>query len=181
MNSRPNSSSALAHQPVCLPDPSTQPHNFINPQAPPKMTSPSNEEQITEHRAWLAGISEEGLALFSDLGNLLSEVDELLLKSDEVLNYSQPPMDGKLGIRFWKRHRPDKLEPVVVVWQKSSRTGRFWPKQVNGHLTSVFAGVGRSRSTPKLRWKPWPSSTSYWQCGRVWPCCCTAHGNRCTA
>ena len=54
------------------------------------MPSPSNEEQITEHRAWLAGISEEGLALFSDLGNLLSEVDELLLKSDEVLNYSQP-------------------------------------------------------------------------------------------
>lgn len=99
------------------------------------MTSPSNEEQITEHRAWLAGIAEEGLALFSDLGNLLSEVDELLLKSDEVLNYSQPPMDGKLGIRFWKRHRPDKLEPVVVVWQKSSRTGRFWPKQVNGHLS----------------------------------------------
>jgi len=99
------------------------------------MTSPSDKEQITEHRAWLAGIAEEGRALFADLGNLLSEVDELLLQSDEVLNYSQPPMDGKLGIRFWKRHRPDKLEPVVIVWQKSSRTGRFWPKQVNGHLS----------------------------------------------
>ena len=104
------------------------------------MTSPSDKEQITEHRAWLAGIAEEGLALFSDLGNLLSEVDELLLKSDEVLNYSQPPMDGKLGIRFWKRHRPDKLEPVVVVWQKSSRTGRFRPKQVSQAILARGAG-----------------------------------------
>ena len=99
------------------------------------MTSPSDKEQITEHRAWLAGIAEEGLALFPGLGNLLSEVDELLLKSDDVLYYAQPPMDGKLGVRFWRRQRHDKVEPVVVVWQKSSRTGRFWPKQVNGHLT----------------------------------------------
>ncbi len=74
------------------------------------MPSPSNEEQITEHRAWLAGISEEGLALFSGLGNLLSEVDELLLKSDEVLNYSQPPMDGRasasgsvIGLTSWSQ------------------------------------------------------------------------------
>ena len=99
------------------------------------MPSPGNEECNAEHRAWLAGIAEEGRALFADLGNLLSEVDELLLRSDEVLNYSQPPMDGKLGICFWKRHRPDKVEPVVVAWHKSHRTGRFWPKQVNGHLT----------------------------------------------
>jgi len=99
------------------------------------MDSPSNEEHITDHCAWLAGIAEEGRVLFADLGNLLANVDELLLKSDAVLNYSQPPMDGKLGLRFWRRQRADKLEPVVVVWHKSPRTGRFWPKQVNGHLT----------------------------------------------
>ncbi len=99
------------------------------------MDSPSNEDRIAEHRIWLTGIAEEGRELFADIGNLLTEVDELLLKSDALLNYSQPPMAGKLGVRFWKRHRPDQAEPVVVVWYQSSRTGRFWPKQVNGHLT----------------------------------------------
>jgi hypothetical protein len=98
------------------------------------MDSPSNEEHIADHRAWLAGIADEGRALFADLGNLLSEVDELLLKSDAVLNYSQPPMDGKLGLRFWRRQRAYRHEPVVVVWHKSTRTGRFWPEQVNGHF-----------------------------------------------
>ena len=99
------------------------------------MPSSSNAERIAEHRAWLAGIAEQGRALFADLGILLSEVDELLQRSDAVLNYCQPPMDGKLGIQFWKRQRPDKVEPVVVVWHKSQRSGRFWTEQVNGHLT----------------------------------------------
>ena len=49
------------------------------------MDYPRNEERIAEHRIWLAGIAEEGRALFADLGNLLSEVDELLMKSDDVL------------------------------------------------------------------------------------------------
>ena len=72
------------------------------------MDRPSNQDRIAEHRLWLAGIAEEGRALFADLGNLLADVDELLLKSDEVLYYAQPPMDGKLGVRFWRRQRHDK-------------------------------------------------------------------------
>ena len=98
------------------------------------MDHPSNEDRIAEHRLWLAGIAEEGRALFADLGNLLSEVDELLMKSDDVLYYAQPPMDGKLGVRFWRRQRHDKVEPVVVVWHKNQK-GRFWPEQVTGYLT----------------------------------------------
>ena len=115
--------------------PTSNPITLLVPKPPPEMDFPSNEDRIAEHRIWLAGIAEEGRSLFADVGNLLTEVDELLLRSDALLNYSQPPMAGKLGLRFWKRHRPDQAEPVVVVWHQSPRTGRFWPKQVNGHLT----------------------------------------------
>ena len=100
------------------------------------MPPPEIEVSLEAHQAWLAGVAEEGRALFADIGNLLAEVDELLLMSDGVLNYSQPPMDGKLGLRFWRRGRPDgRLEPVVVVWHKNRR-GRFWPEQVKGHLAN---------------------------------------------
>lgn len=98
------------------------------------MSSSSNEERIQAHRDWLAKLPQEGGALFVELYTLLSEIDELLVKSDEVLNYSQPPMDGKLGIRFWRRQRSDRLEPIVVAWKKNQQ-GRFWPEQVHGHLT----------------------------------------------
>lgn len=98
------------------------------------MPSSSNEERIEEHRACLAGIAEEGRALFAEIGNLLSEVDEHLLTSDDVLYYAQPPMDGKLGVRFWRRHRADRIEPVVVVWHKNQK-GRFWPEEVYGYLS----------------------------------------------
>ena len=49
------------------------------------MDHPSNEDRIAEHRIWLAGIADDGRALFADLGHLLADVDELLLKSDVVL------------------------------------------------------------------------------------------------
>jgi len=113
------------------------------------MTPSSNEERIEEHRAWLAGIAEEGRAMFAEIGNLLSEVDEHLQTSDSVLYNSQPPMDGKLGVRFWRRHRSDRIEPVVVVWHKNQH-GRFWPEEINGYLTQRVCRRGAFEVNAKV-------------------------------
>ena len=61
------------------------------------------------------------------LGALLARTDELIEAWGDVLNWSQPPSPGKLGIRWWKHSGKDKMrEPVLVVW-KRNKLEQFYP------------------------------------------------------
>ncbi len=43
----------------------------------------------------------------------------------------------------------------MIVWQKSSRTGRFWPKQVNGHLSKRLCRRGAFEVNAEVTMKTW--------------------------
>lgn len=65
---------------------------------------------------------------------LLVEIDDLLEAWRLVLERSQPPQNGKLGLRWWKMTGTDKMrEPVLVEW-KRGRDKRFFPVVVKPTL-----------------------------------------------
>lgn len=64
------------------------------------------------------------------IAGILVEIDELLEAWGMVLEVSQPPVTGKLGLRWWKVSGKDEMrEPVLVEW-RIGRGGRFFPKKV---------------------------------------------------
>lgn len=66
-----------------------------------------------------------------EIADLLSMIDELLEGWGDVLNWSQPPRPGKLGVRWWKHSGKSEMrEPVLVVWNKN-KLGRFYPIQID--------------------------------------------------
>lgn len=76
--------------------------------------------------------------------DVIERVELLLEECGALLNVSQPPVSGKIGLRWWKlRGGQEEREPVVVVWKKG-RGGRFYPVvvRVSGVLRRVKRGGG---------------------------------------
>ena len=75
---------------------------------------------------------------------MIDRVEVLLEDCGALLNVSQPPVSGKIGLRWWKlRGGEVEREPIVVVWKKG-RAGRFYPEvvEVAGVLRRVKRGGG---------------------------------------
>lgn len=64
------------------------------------------------------------------IAGMLVEIDELLEAWGDVLEVSQPPRSGKLGLRWWKLSGMSEMkEPVLVEW-KRGKDRRFFPVRV---------------------------------------------------
>ncbi|WP_298128432.1 hypothetical protein [Ferrovum sp.] len=65
------------------------------------------------------------------LVEVLDRLEMLLEDCGALLNVSQPPVTGKIGLRWWKlRGGEVEREPIVVVWKKG-KGGRFYPDVVD--------------------------------------------------
>lgn len=52
----------------------------------------------------------------------LQETESALQYAAVLLRYSQPPVEGKVDIRWWKMRGGDRVrEPVLVSWRKAKR------------------------------------------------------------
>lgn len=76
------------------------------------------------------------------LSNRLKENEELLVRIGQLLNIAQPPMDGKIGIRFWVTRTAGKRAPLFVQWHKSKINNRFYPKALNGFVIQKLRSYG---------------------------------------
>jgi hypothetical protein len=81
-------------------------------------------------------------ALLDEVGHVSMSIDEKLALLGELLNQSQPPAAGKIGLRWWSR-RGGRM-PVMVEW-KRGRNGRLWPDPIDG--TKWLTRMAKSRST----------------------------------
>ena len=60
----------------------------------------------------------------------LDELERLLILIDRVLRVSQPPIIGKIGLRWWLRNGSDEIRhPVLVTWVRL-RNGRWRSKRL---------------------------------------------------
>lgn len=51
-----------------------------------------------------------------------------------ALNISQPPIDGKIGIRWWISSKERTRSPIFVIWKKNHTSNRFFPTKVDGYI-----------------------------------------------
>ncbi|QKE37442.1 hypothetical protein [Ferrovum myxofaciens] len=73
----------------------------------------------------------------NELVEAIDQVEKMLEDCGALLNVSQPPISGKIGLRWWKmRGEQADREPVVVIWNRG-RSRRFYPKRVE------ICGLGR--------------------------------------
>ncbi|MDD5708572.1 MAG: hypothetical protein PHR35_21850 [Kiritimatiellae bacterium] len=95
----------------------------------PKQSIPEGADGTTDdpgelHFAHLVS----GYAPFG-LGEQAARIDRTLVLIGQMLNISQPPRPGKMGIRWWitkgERH------PVVVEWRLTKTRGHLWPARVD--------------------------------------------------
>ena len=80
----------------------------------------------------------------TELVDGIDRVDGLLEDCGALLNVSQPPVTGKIGLRWWKlRGGMKDREPVVVIW-KRGQGGRFYPERIgiDGLARRVKTGGG---------------------------------------
>lgn len=64
----------------------------------------------------------------------MHDLDRSIERIGYSLNISQPPMDGKIGIRWWRIHGGSQKEPVFVEWKINKTSGRFFPKRISERL-----------------------------------------------
>lgn len=78
------------------------------------------------------------------LTQLLERTERALVLTDRVLRISQPPIRGKIGIRWWRRSgkEADRF-PVLVTWQKA-RNGRWRAKPLRKVRDDRISRVGSS-------------------------------------
>lgn len=72
--------------------------------------------------------ARQGAEGFAVLAGQLAEIENLLVLVDRSLRVSQPPVPGKIGIRWWRTRSHDDLRwPVLVTWHPIGRQWRARP------------------------------------------------------
>jgi len=74
---------------------------------------------VVEHYADQITTSRRGLDMMREM---LLENHNAILSCADLLNRSQPPMAGKIEVRWWKSDGGDMTRPVVVQWGSNGRT-----------------------------------------------------------
>lgn len=75
-----------------------------------------------------AETARQGGDCFAMLAGQLAEIENLLILIDRSLRVSQPPVPGKIGIRWWRTRSHDDLRwPVLVTWHPVGRRWRCRP------------------------------------------------------
>jgi hypothetical protein len=73
------------------------------------------------------------MAQIKAMSRLAVELDTVLTEAGKALEISQPPLPGKLGVRWWQRWRGDPRVPMIVEW-KTGPNNRFFPKRIEHKL-----------------------------------------------
>lgn len=89
----------------------------------PETSTPSSIGR--DHFAWMDNRLEERLQRVRTAHVLLVNVDLLIDLAGKILEISQPPMEGKLGLRWWAKHE-GRRTPTLVRWEKG-KSKRFKP------------------------------------------------------
>lgn len=78
-----------------------------------------------ENRAYFTGLATAAAREAEAAARRLGEIEDRLVLLDRMLRVSQPPMPGKLGLRWWvvRGGAPYRM-PVLVSWHRL-RSGRW--------------------------------------------------------
>lgn len=80
----------------------------------------------------------EGIA--DALSNQIEQIDALIEQHALGLRLLQPPVSGKIDVRWWKPNGQDGREPVLVKWEKDARrAGKLQPRvivKISGKIVS---------------------------------------------
>lgn len=74
----------------------------------------------------------------------LRRLERLISLVDRVLRVSQPPKDGKIGVRWWKLGGRASRMPVLVRW-KQQINGRWRGVAIRSLNAAVFTDSGTSK------------------------------------
>lgn len=82
------------------------------------------------NRAYFERVEQDVVVRARAIVEALVRIEELLVLTDRVLRVTQPPMPGKLGIRWWLTRSDVPVRfPVLVSWQRLT-SGRWRSKRV---------------------------------------------------
>lgn len=88
-----------------------------------------------DHLAVLAERQADFISRYSLLFRLLEQVDSTLFLIARLLNVSQPPSNGKIGIVWWKPNGGSVLRvPVFVLWRRHKGTGKMFPEVIKRNV-----------------------------------------------
>ena len=97
------------------------------------MSDPLADWPGNEHFERLVREGIETGTRIEELGYMLSKVEGAIAEIGRLLNVSQPPVDGKIGIRWWCLSRDKGRVPVFVEWKKNGK-GRFYPVVIKAYV-----------------------------------------------
>ena len=88
-----------------------------------------------DHLVALAAREADFVSRYTLLFRLLEQIDSSLFLVARLLNVSQPPSNGKIGIVWWRSNGSSILRtPVFILWRRHRATGKMFPEIIKQHV-----------------------------------------------